>query len=146
MSQSSSDSQKVKASAKEPKTSEISKIVTYYLTNVRPHPREEMVGVYRNIQNLVRKGKATMSDLSKAVQNYANDPWVQSRDKRLRMHIRSFFTAENILLWKEPIRNKPVDPALQQLDQLAATKWQPKAEPPPPADDFVYDDDEVGEL
>jgi hypothetical protein len=116
--------------SREPTTREISKLVTFYLKNVRNHPKEEMLGIYRNIMSMVKKQKVTMTEMSAAVQNYAKDDWVKSVLPRRRLHIRTFFTPEKIKEWVEPQSRRPIDPALAALDRLAEAAPQPKAAAP----------------
>ena len=124
-------------------TREISKLFTFYNKNVRQHSKDEMLGLFRNEQRMLKRGKVTMMDMSQAVQNYAKDDWVKRCDQRRRCHIRTFFTEEKILQWREPVKStKPADPTLAALDRLAEIAAQPVPAPPEPINDVVYDDDE----
>lgn len=103
-----------------PTTREISKIVTFYLKNVRNHPKEEQLGLFRNITAMCKRGRVTMNQISTAVQNYAADPYVQSLDPRARKAIRIFFKEEVILQWLNPMPKggRTVEQSLAQADQL----------------------------
>lgn len=121
--------------------------MTFYNKNVRAHGKEEMLGIFQNIQRIVKRGKITLADMSVAVQNYAKDDFVKRSDVRKRHHIRTFFTEEKILQWKEPVREtKPADPSLAALDRLAEMAVQPKPAPPEPVNETINDDDIMGEL
>jgi hypothetical protein len=103
-----------------PTTREISKLVTFYLKNVRNHSKDEYIGLFRNIQAMMRRGRVTMNDVSAALQNYAADEYVRSLDQRLRKHIRVFFKEENILQWITPVpkSGKQPEASLSNVDRL----------------------------
>ena len=105
-------------------TREISKLVAFYNEQIRPHGKQEQLGIFRNIQRLIGKG-ISMAQMSRALQNYAADEYVRASDPRLRMNIRSFFSESVIKLWQEPIRRKPLDGSLAVLDQLEAQQILP---------------------
>jgi hypothetical protein len=105
-----------------PTTREISKLVNFYLKNVRNQPKEEYVGLFRNIMAMCKRGRVSMNDISTALQNYAADEYVQSLDPRLRKSIRVFFKEENILAWLSPMpRNgKKIENSLSVVDRLTS--------------------------
>jgi hypothetical protein len=110
-----------------PTTREISKLVTFYLKNVRAHDKSEMVGIIRQIQLMVKKG-ITMEDISLAMQNYASDDFTKNNHPALRHHIRKFMMPEKIRMWKNPPKRqatfaekqRATDPSLSRLDALEA--------------------------
>jgi hypothetical protein len=128
-------------------TREISRYVTYYKKNVRPHSLSETKGIFGAIKRLlagsVKHGRRALEpqEIADALKNYANDPYVKSVDHRLRKHIRSFFTYETVVVWLKPIaaRGQPKDVALQQMDVISQ-RIPAVSIPLPPT--VVYDDDE----
>jgi hypothetical protein len=99
----------------------LSRYVTYYCREIRPHPANETKGVIRQIQRLLAKGEITLEMIETALRNYRNDPFRQQSDPRLRKHIRTFFAEPNIKVWQTPVRTtriKPVEPAIDRLGRL----------------------------
>ena len=119
-------------------TREISKLVNYYLKNVRLHSVQERQGVIKNIQRILegKPGREPISpqDIADALKNYANDEFTKSLPQQQRKHIRSFFTYENLLVWRRPAVRKPVrrDNSLNALEQLE-TVMKPRSLPQPPS-------------
>ena len=101
------------------------RFVNFYCKRIRQHAPHERQGIMRIIDSTLRKG-VTPEQIQIALENYEQS--VQGLDVRLRKHIRSFFTAENIRLWQTPLRpewprsqkERHQDAGLDILDKLDA--------------------------
>lgn len=99
-----------------PRTADIYKIVNFYLKNVRPHDKREIVGIYRQVLLMCAKG-ITLGQVSQAVQNYAANEFTRSCPPPQRKHIRRFMMPENIRAWAELTTTR--DTSLAALAKLA---------------------------
>lgn len=79
---------------------ELWKLMNFYLTKIRNHPKGETVGVIRQIQRLLDKG-IEFDTIAQALENYAADDW-RKANPRYSRPVRTFFTAESIAEWSQP--------------------------------------------
>ncbi len=100
-------------------TRELSRIVTFYLQNVRRHDKREYIGIYRQMLRVIDKG-VTTAQMAQAARNYAESEFVKAIPELRRHHIRRFFVAERIRRWAQH-RENPQQRLLVALDRLACS-------------------------
>ena len=105
-----------------PSTRDLSRIVSFYLRNVRKHDKGEYIGVCRQMLLMTEK-RVTAAQMAQAARNYAKSEFVKSIPQARRHHICRFFTRERIRQWAVHQENAQQDRSLVALDHLTrATK------------------------
>jgi len=99
-------------------TRELSRIVTFYLRNVRKHELSELFGIYRQMRRITDQG-VTTKQMAQAARNYAKSAFVKSIPETRRHHIRRFFRRERVRQWAVHRETVQQDRSLAALDGLA---------------------------